>query len=244
MAEIDIDDIERVPGIEIFTGNKLRLDIEYIAQLKPRMCMAHIDNYISRPANKLFLITGLRSTGKTVLQKQAINRLSQADFDASVRLNIADGCDIEFSEVIDLCFFLYEKGFQWFFIDEATEASNFATEINRLADTLACYGCHILLTGAKSLAMSLARRHIEGRYEEIHTTVIPYCEWNALLGHHQDNGFLDYIRYGGILDSVGFPASHAYAAHQKYLLVNTHSIEYYTYSSIALNLQNSIAKYA
>ncbi|MBQ7608788.1 MAG: AAA family ATPase [Desulfovibrionaceae bacterium] len=243
---IEIDDIERIPGIEIFTGSKLKLDIEYESTLPHRDCFKILEDYLSHPTRKILLLSGLRRTGKTVLQKQGIALLSAEDFSRAVRMNISEESDLQFDNITCLCQILYERGFRWFFIDEASAALNFPEYCKELTDTLASYGCHLVLTGTNSLAMYFAKlKYLEGRYEEIKTTRIPFGEWSRLVSasSKRDNDLFDYMRYGGVLDSNGVPSSTALSVQRMHSFKDINSVDFYTYSAIALNLQNSIARH-
>lgn len=208
--------------MEVFTGAALK-DIprlKSITAYKKRFCYNQLIEYANRKNNrKVMSIYGLRRTGKTVMMLQMINQLALPD---------------------DICFISCEKGDNiqdlktvintnlnctYFFIDEVTKLADFIECASVLADKYSeLYEKKIIMAGTDSLGLYLAKRdELYDRTYMIHTTYIPFKEYNYLLG----KGLEDYIMYGGTLtDGQEF--------------YNKDSCEEYTNTAIAGNIQHSL----
>ncbi|MBO4295702.1 MAG: ATP-binding protein [Desulfovibrio sp.] len=240
-------DIELPDGIEMLCGDRLLADVEEAARLPRRDCFASLKRYLGRPAGKLMLVNGLRRTDKTVMAKQAIAELPDSMLESTVFLKASHDLVIPHRPVYDLVEELYfDKKIRTFFIDECTALLEFPAWSKMMADGPAARGCHVVLLGNDSLSMWIAERELlEGRYNEIRTTRIPFHEWKRLLkGNGIHLGVKDYIRYGGILDFDGVPTETALVAEARNSFRDPSSIAWYIHSSIALNIQNSLARHA
>ena len=58
---------DHMPGVEVLTGSKLLNAIEEARALPRRDCFGILRRYLSHPAGKVMLLSGLRRTGKTVM---------------------------------------------------------------------------------------------------------------------------------------------------------------------------------
>ena len=86
------------------------------------------------------------------------------------------------------------------FIDEVTKTKWFINSSSFLADDCSARGIRVVLTGTDSLCFWIASNgELYGRTTFLHTTYIPFKEYNYLLSKSLD----DYIRYGGTLTESG-----------------------------------------
>ena len=166
-------------------------------------------------------------------------------FQRTVFFQAHDDRSYDMLDIIGVMRELYAKGKRFFFLDEVTSADNFPAGCMRLSDGFAKNGCRVCVTGTHSLAIWLAKtNYMQGRYEEIKTTSIPFAEWNRLLfqGKIQDTD--KYLLQGGILDLPGMATKTALAARTSDDDLSTHAgAMLYTHRAVALNIQNSILKH-
>ncbi|MBO4295640.1 MAG: AAA family ATPase, partial [Desulfovibrio sp.] len=192
------------------------------------------------------LLNGLRRTGKTVMAQQAIAELPDAVRAKTAFIKISQKRTVPNLPVFALVEDLFYEGFRTFFVDECTSMLDFPVWAKDMADGPAARGYHVVLLGTDSLSMWLARREfLEGRYNEIRTTRIPFHEWRRLLARDDRSlSVKDYVRYGGILDFEGVPVDSALVPESRHSFRDTASIDWYVHSSIALNIQNALARHA
>ncbi len=166
---------------------------------------------------KVVALYGLRRTGKSTLIAQLIMDIGQYDNTCLIQCSSGDYTD-DLRKAI--------KGHQnckYIFVDEAARLEDFSKDASFLADIYSARH-RIVLSGTDSLAFRIAQ--VEELYEKIHmihTTYIPYREYNCLLGRSLD----DYIQYGGTLT----PENTFY---------NIEMTKEYSNSAIAENIQHSL----
>ena len=130
---------------------------------------------------------------------------------------------------------LASQGFQYIFIDEATLLADFIEGAALFSDIFASCGMKIILSGTDSLGFLFSEdSQLYDRCVMLHTTFIPYREFERLLGIH---GIDEYIRYGGTLSLGG---SH-YNEHSTFSTAK--STDEYVDSAIAKNIQHSLKCY-
>ena len=92
---------------------------------------------------------------------------------------------------------LYHNGYKFIFIDEVTLMEDFIDSAELLSDLYIPMGMRIVLSGTESLGFWFARdNELYDRVRMIHTTFIPFREYNRLLGIESVD---EYICYGGML---------------------------------------------
>lgn len=145
--------------------------------------------------NRVYILYGLRRTGKTTLLFQSINEMSDEDFSKTAYIkmkpdNTMDQLNRDISR-------LEKQGFQYLYIDEVTLMKDFIDTAAVLSDIYAAMGVKIILSGTDSLGFWFARdNELYDRERMIHTTYIPYREYSRVLGIDSID---EYIRYGGTL---------------------------------------------
>lgn len=184
--------------MDVYTGNSLK---EFIQEnlnngFKERFILKDLHNYMTSPNNrKAYCLYGLRRTGKTVMSLQEIRNLG--DYDGTLYIS----CD-ENDSIHDIKKVVGEiPKCKAVFIDEATKAEDFIDTSAFLGDNYAARGIKVVLSGTDSLGFLLAKSNeLYDRVEFLHTTCIPFKEYNHLLG----KGINDYITYGGTLTDNTF----------------------------------------
>lgn len=127
------------------------------------------------------------------------------------------------------------KGFKYVFLDEVTLMADFIEGAALFSDVFATCGMRIVLSGTDSLGFLFAEdEQLQDRCILLHTTFIPYREFENVLGVH---GIDEYIRYGGTMSLGGV----------HYNEVSTFAIkgraDAYVDTAIARNIQHSLACY-
>lgn len=208
--------------LKSYTGQELRdlIATSHIGNYRHRFCYEKLRNFVKDQNDiKVMSLYGLRHTGKTVMMLQMIKELD--DYDNICLIRCIYGNDIYEVDAI----FKQNKQCRYFFLDEVTILEDFINCASVFSNIYSeSYGKKIVMTGDDSLSFLLARRdELYGCTHMIHTTYIPFKEYNYLLGRGLD----DYIRYGGTLTD----GSEFY---------NGETCKEYTNSAIAENIQHSL----
>lgn len=130
---------------------------------------------------------------------------------------------------------LLELGFRYVFIDEVTLMDDFIGGAALFPDIYAASGMKIVLSGTDSLGFLFAEdEQLYDRCSFIHTTFIPYYEFEHVLGIR---GVDEFIRYGGTMSLSGKDYNRTST------FANKLSTDEYIDSSIARNIQHSLKYY-
>ena len=96
---------------------------------------------------------------------------------------------------------LQNAGYKYIFIDEVTLMADFIEGAALFSDIYAACGMKIVLSGTDSLGFLFSEDdQLYDRYYQVHTTHIPYREFEEILGI---KGIDEYIRYGGTMSMGG-----------------------------------------
>ena len=218
----------------VLIGDALKRYVDPIRNLQRRDCFAVLEDYLERGyTGKVFILYGLRRTGKTTLLKQAIASLPLSDFSRTAFIQVKPS-DTLGDINADLKWFL-EKGYKNVFLDEVTFATDFIEGAALLSDIYAASGMHIVLSGTDSLGFIFSEsEELYDRCIMLHTTFIPYREFEKVLGI---SGIDEYIRYGGTMSLGGKHYNEAVTFKTKA------STDEYIDSAIAKNIQHSLRYY-
>ena len=161
---------------------------------KKRECIGKLREYVlGKQQDKVFIIYGLRRTGKTTMIRQILTELIEVEFKKAAFSQVQSKdtlADID----IDIRL-LEEKGFKYVFIDEITLMEDFIENAAIFADIYDSSGMKIVLSGTDSLGFAFSKEEqLYDRCIVLHTTFIPYREFEEVLGIR---GIDEYIRYGG-----------------------------------------------
>ena len=215
-------------------GNQLKAQIALTKKYRKRECIKELREYIfGGQLDKVFIIYGLRRTGKTTMIRQILTELSDIEFKKAVFIQ-ARSKDTLADVDADLRL-LEKKGFKYVFIDEVTLIEDFIEGAAIFADIYASSGMKIVLSGTDSLGFAfLKEEQLYDRCVVLHTTFIPYREFEEVLGI---KGIDEYIRYGGTmsLDGINYNADTTFS--------NSKTAEEYIDTAIAKNIQHSLKMY-
>lgn len=215
-------------------GAALRTFSASVKRYKKRECFQQLHNFLYGEAqDKVFILYGLRRTGKTTMIRQALAEMNEIDLMKSAFIQIT-AQDSLASLNTDLKV-LESQGFQYVFLDEVTLLDDFIEGAALFSDIFAASGMKIVLSGADSLGFLFTENEqLYDRCILLHTTFIPYREFESVLGIH---GIDEYIRYGGTmsLGGVHYNETSTFSSKER--------ANEYVDTAIAHNIQHSLRCY-
>ena len=220
--------------MNVHVGEALRGYSAPVRRYKKRACYQKLHDFVYGDVqDRVFILYGLRRTGKTTLIRQILAEMTDAELakaafiQATARNNLAQlNQDLKQLEC---------QGYKYIFIDEVTLMEDFIEGAALLSDIFAACGMKIVLSGTDSLGfLFTAYNELYDRCIRLHTTHIPYREFEAILGIQ---GIDEYIRYGGTmsLGGVHYNETSTFASKK--------SADEYVDSAIARNIQHSLECY-
>lgn len=215
-------------------GEQLKNFISPVKNYKKRECYSVLHDFVfGEQQDKVFILYGLRRTGKTTLIRQVLmdmnpNELQKAAF---IQIKATD----TLSEINSDLKYLEQQGYHYVFIDEVTLMQDFIEGAALFSDIYASSGMKIVLSGTDSLGFVFTKHEqLYDRCILLHTTFIPYREFESVLGI---TGIDDYIRYGGTMSMGGIHYNETSS------FANKKSADEYIDSAIAHNIQHSLQYY-
>ena len=137
-------------------GTQLKSQIAITKNYKKRECIKVLREYIfGRQQDKVFIIYGLRRTGKTTMIRQILTELSETEFKKAAFIQVKSKntlADVEADLRV-----LEGKGFKYVFIDEVTLIEDFIEGAAIFADIYASSGMKIVLSGTDSLGFVFSK---------------------------------------------------------------------------------------
>ncbi len=215
-------------------GKELRSFTIPVLHYRRRECYASLRDYVfGPPLDKVFVLYGLRRTGKTTMIRQILadmddETLSQTAFIQITQKNtLADvNKDLRTLEKI---------GCRYVFLDEVTLMEDFIDGAAVFSDVFAASGMKIVLSGTDSLGFLFTEdEQLYDRCIMLHTTFIPYREFEHVLGIQ---GIDEYIRYGGTMSMSGVNYN------EDSPFANSENAKEYVDTAIARNIQHSLRCY-
>lgn len=219
----------------VFVGDELENFVNEVRLWEKRDCFERLHDYVyGERVDKVYVLYGLRRTGKTTLMRQVI-----ADMDESMKAKTAYMQVLEGNTLREIdadLRYLERKGYTYIFIDEVTLLEDFIQGAALFSDIYASCGIKVVLSGTDSLSFLLAKSNqLFDRCFTNHTTFISYREFERVLGV---KGIDNYIRYGGTMSLSG--------EHYNFIsnvFSSEKSIDEYVDSAIAHNIQHSLRYY-
>lgn len=219
---------------KVIIGDRLKSLVSITRNYKKRECIQMLRDYIFKDIDdKVFILYGLRRTGKTTLIRQIILELPESDFNKAAFIQVTSRDSL--SDIDEDLRLLEKNGYKYVFLDEVTLMEDFIEGAALFSDIYASSGMKIVLSGTDSLGFAFSKEEqLYDRCIMLHTTFIPYREFENVLGIY---GIDEYIRYGGTmsLGGINYNASTPFS--------NIKDTEEYINTSIAKNIQHSLKMY-
>ena len=216
------------------TGKWLKSQIAVTRKYKKRECITALREYIFGAAqDKVFILYGLRRTGKTTMIRQILAELPDSEFKKASFIQVKSRDTL--ADVDHDIRLLEENGYKYVFIDEVTLLEDFIEGAAIFSDIYASSGMKIVLSGTDTLGFAFSKEEqLYDRCILLHTTFIPYREFETVLGI---KGIDEYIRYGGTmsLGGINYNTDATFA--------NSKTAEEYIDTAIAKNIQHSLKMY-
>lgn len=220
---------------EVKIGQELLDFVEPVRSYKKRECFQEIQDYVyGNSTDRVFILYGLRRTGKTTLIRQIISEMSDDMLQHTAFIQITPQIDLVKIN-LDIRQ-LKKQGYRYVFIDEVTLMDDFIEGAALFSDIFASSGMKVVLSGTDSLGFVFSEdRELYDRCFMTHTTFVPYREFERVLGIQ---GIDEYIRYGGTMSQGGIDYNQTGMT-----FATKESTSEYVDSAIARNIQHSLKNY-
>ena len=204
-----------------------------VAKYKKRACYEAIHDYVfGEQQDKVFILYGLRRTGKTTLIRQVILNMKPEERQKAAFIQIKSSDTL--SDINADLRTLEAQGYKYIFVDEVTLMEDFIEGAALFSDIYAGSGMKLVLSGTDSLGFIFTKHEqLYDRCIMLHTTFIPYREFENVLGIQ---GIDNYIRYGGTMSISG-------VNYNESTFTTKQSTDEYIDSAIARNIQHSLKYY-
>ena len=215
-------------------GDQLKKYTSSVKSYKKRECYSKLREYIyGGHQDKVFVLYGLRRTGKTTLIRQIIANMTESELQHSAFIQVKASDNL--AHLNQDLKYLETQGYKYVFIDEVTLMEDFIEGAALFSDIYASCGMKIVLSGTDSLGFLFTEsEELYDRCITLHTTFIPYREFEKVLGI---KGIDEYIRFGGTmsLSGVNYNEESPFADPKK--------TDEYIDTAIAKNIQHSLKYY-
>lgn len=216
------------------TGETLRSFAKSVRGYRRRECFQQLYDYVyGDPQDKVFILYGLRRTGKTTMIRQIFAEMRDTELVKAAFIQITAKDTL--ADVNRDLKILEAHGFRYVFLDEVTLMEDFIEGAALFSDVFAACGMKIVFSGTDSLGFLFTEdEQLYDRCVLLHTTFIPYREFETVLGIH---GIDEYIRYGGTmsLGGIHYNENSTFASKEK--------TDEYVDTAIARNIQHSLRCY-
>ena len=244
LREADIPDLQETSGMPepipeycslVRIGDDLLRFAAQAAGYRHRELYRPLHDFVFGPAgDRVMILYGLRRTGKTTMLRQLV-----LDMPADMQKKTVFIQAVPKETLADLNRDLKDlesRGYRYVFIDEVTLLEDFIEGAALFSDIFASSGMKIVLSGTDSLGFLFAEdEQLFDRCIMLHTTFIPYREFDRVLGI---KGIDEYIRYGGTMSLGGRDYNSLDTPFASRKRTNE-----YVDSAIAGNIQHSLKNY-
>ena len=215
-------------------GSELRAFMKPALNYRRRECYARLRDYVfGSQQDKVFVIYGLRRTGKTTMIRQILADMDEKMLDQTAFIQITAKNTL--ADVNKDLRALEKNGCRYVFLDEVTLMEDFIDGAAVFSDVFAASGMKIVLSGTDSLGFLFTEdEQLYDRCIMLHTTFIPYREFEQVLGI---KGIDEYIRYGGTMSMSGVNYN------EDSPFANSENAREYVDTAIAHNIQHSLRCY-
>ena len=216
------------------TGEQLQNWALPVKTYNKRECFDTLSQFVfGEQQDKVFILYGLRRTGKTTLIRQIVLEMTPGQLDKTAFIQVKTKDTL--SDINADLRTLELQGYQYVFIDEVTLMEDFIEGAALFSDIYASSGMKIVLSGTDSLGFVFTESdQLYDRCIMLHTTFISYREFEKVLGI---KGIDTFIQYGGTMSMGGshYNKESSFATKQ--------DADEYIDSAIARNIQHSLQYY-
>lgn len=218
----------------IRAGRQLHAFADPVREWKRREIYRTLSDYIfGEFREKVFILYGLRRTGKTTMIRQILTDMNEEQLGQTAFLQVRPGNTV--SDVNADLQYLETMGIRYLFLDEVTLMEDFIEGAALFSDIFAASGMRIVLSGTDSLGFLFAEdTQLYDRCILLHTTFIPYREFEDVLGL---SGIDEYIQYGGTMSRSGIHYN------IESVFADVSRSDEYVDTAIAHNIQHSLRCY-
>ena len=215
-------------------GQELRSFTIPALHYRRRECYARLRDYVfGPPLDKVFVLYGLRRTGKTTMIRQILADMDDETLNQTAFIQISQKNTL--ADVNNDLRTLEKIGCRYVFLDEVTLMEDFIDGAAVFSDVFAASGMKIVLSGTDSLGFLFTEdEQLYDRCIMLHTTFIPYREFEHVLGI---KGIDEYIRYGGTMSMSGVNYN------EDSPFANSENAKEYVDTALARNIQHSLRCY-
>ena len=156
---------------DVMLGENLKSYVQTVANYKKRSLYKNICDYVYGDVrDRVFILYGLRRTGKTTLIRQVIAEMNDEDFSKTAFIQV--GAGIGLSDINQDLKYLMNSGYKYVFIDEVTLIEDFIEGAALFSDIFAACGMKIVLSGTDSLGFFFSEdEQLYDRCIFLHTTL-------------------------------------------------------------------------
>ena len=162
------------------TGEALRSFAASVRGYRRRECFRQLHDFVyGEPQDKVFILYGLRRTGKTTMIRQIFAEMSDTELTKAAFIQITAKDTL--ADVNRDLKALEAQGFRYVFLDEVTLMEDFIEGAALFSDVFAACGMKIVLSGTDSLGFLFTEdEQLYDRCILLHTTFIPYREFECV----------------------------------------------------------------
>ena len=184
---------EREFSTYVRVGEQLDSMAATVAKYKKRACYTVVHDYVfGEQQDKVFILYGLRRTGKTTLIRQTILNMKPEERRKAAFIQIKSSDTL--SDINTDLKTLEAQGYQYIFIDEVTLIEDFIEGAALFSDIYAGSGMKLVLSGTDSLGFIFTKHEqLYDRCVMLHTTFIPYREFENVLGISGIDNYIFYV---------------------------------------------------
>lgn len=223
---------------DVVWGGELRRLVRGVAAWERRDAFPALMDYLrSDESDRVFVVYGLRRTGKTTMLRQAMGELLEDGPRKVAYVKVKAGNVLD--ELGRDLRRLSRMGVAFVFIDEVTLMEDFIDGASMLSDVYAGMGMKIVLSGTDSLGFYLASKDsLYDRAYMVHTTFIPFAEHARLL---KTDDIDEYIAFGGTLRKGERDFTNPAYESEEVSFRSDETTRRYIDTAISRNIQHSLA---
>ncbi len=218
----------------VVAGKELEITTNQVKDFKTRRGFQMIRRYLEMEIyGRVFILYGLRRTGKTTMLFQAIRSLP-LEKTVYIKMRPSDDMRMLYKD-LDV---LFKMGIRYVFIDEITLMNDFIDTAACLSDIYCQMGMKIVISGTDSLGFIFANANqLYDRNVMLRTSFIPFREYVNLLDIHSIDR---YIEYGGTLRIENMDFDDPDSTSDDVSFRDDESTRKYIDTAISRNIQHSL----